>query len=77
MTLFLLFSFDLDQVVLNVTFNTPLWTLGGWDQTQCDNPWQDGGANAPFDQDFYIIFNLACGGTGAQKERRICDFFCC
>lgn len=29
-----------------------------------DNPWKDSNINAPFDQRFYIIINLAVGGTG-------------
>ena len=28
-----------------------------------DNPWRGQGANAPFDQEFYLVLNLAVGGT--------------
>ncbi|KAI0051591.1 glycoside hydrolase family 16 protein [Auriscalpium vulgare] len=27
------------------------------------NPWKDGGQSAPFDQSFYLVMNLAAGGT--------------
>lgn len=27
------------------------------------NPWEFGQLNAPFDQEFYFIFNIAVGGT--------------
>ena len=50
------------------------WTTGGtlwnefsyWQQSNYANPWQSGNgatAGAPFDQEFYIIFNVAVGGT--------------
>lgn len=38
--------------------------LGKFDQTTYDNPWAGRGKNAPFDQKFYVIFNVAVGGTG-------------
>lgn len=34
-----------------------------WDRTTLDNPWRGQPNNAPFDQNFYLIFNLAVGGT--------------
>lgn len=39
------------------------WVRGGFDQTGRENPWQRGTSMAPFDQEFYIIMNLAVGGT--------------
>lgn len=40
------------------------WNRGGWDQTGRDNPWRHSNSlMAPFDQEFYLIFNLAVGGT--------------
>ncbi len=41
------------------------WQKGGWGNTY-NNPWQAGDQDAPFDQKFYIIFNLAVGGTGGK-----------
>ncbi|KAK7203187.1 concanavalin A-like lectin/glucanase domain-containing protein [Myxozyma melibiosi] len=49
-------------------FKTPFWELGNFDTTY-DNgtsladPWPVTSANAPFDQDFYLILNVAVGGT--------------
>ena len=38
-------------------------TADGWfSQTKTDNGWQDNGHNAPFDQPFHLILNLAIGG---------------
>jgi hypothetical protein len=33
------------------------------DMGEVNNPWRGQGNNAPFDQNFYLIFNLAVGGT--------------
>jgi beta-glucanase (GH16 family) len=47
--------------------NNPLWKKGGFGSlttengTLYDNPWVKGGANAPFDQKFYLILNVAVG----------------
>lgn len=50
--------------VLTVPINQTFWELGGWNSNPTlDNPWQDGGLNAPFDQRYYLIINLAVGGT--------------
>ena len=80
--------------VLSVPINQTFWQRGGWDSNpDLDNPWQDGGSNAPLcvvvaqplpiprgkrslslsslslspparsDQRFYLIINLAVGGT--------------
>jgi beta-glucanase (GH16 family) len=55
---------DPTNVVLNVDLsNSTLWEQGGWDKTKLDNPWRGGPQNAPFDQKFYLIMNVACGGT--------------
>lgn len=39
------------------------WARGGFDQTGRENPWQRATPMAPFDQEFYIIMNLAVGGV--------------
>jgi hypothetical protein len=45
----------------------PLWKKGGFatltteNGTLFDNPWKNGGPNAPFDQKFYLILNVAVG----------------
>jgi len=50
------------QVVLKHQINESFWNLGGWGNTR-DNPWQYGSKAAPFDQEMYLIINLAAGGT--------------
>lgn len=48
-------------------FNTPLWQEGGFsgltteNGTLYSNPWAGSGKNAPFDQKFYLILNVAVG----------------
>ncbi len=49
-------------MVLSVPITEPFFTKGGWGP-HWNNPWQDGPKNAPFDQEFYLIINLAVGGT--------------
>jgi beta-glucanase (GH16 family) len=36
---------------------------GGWDGNTWDNPWDGAGQGAPFNEEFYIIINLAVGGV--------------
>jgi hypothetical protein len=48
-----------NTLVLDVDTSN-FFTKGGW---KGNNPWIDGGLNAPFDQRFYLIMNLAVGGT--------------
>lgn len=54
--------------VMYATFNKPLWDKGNFpivdsNGTALTNPWAGGGFNTPFDQDFYLILNVAVGGT--------------
>jgi len=49
--------------VLEVPIKQSFWDLGGWG-TKFNNPWQyASNMNAPFDQEFFIILNVASGGT--------------
>uniref|UniRef100_A0A182IYP3 GH16 domain-containing protein n=1 Tax=Anopheles atroparvus TaxID=41427 RepID=A0A182IYP3_ANOAO len=59
---FMKFSVD-DEQVLQVEGN--FWQLGQFPQRDPNaaNPWVGAGKMAPFDQEFYIIMNLAVGGT--------------
>ncbi|KAF9447332.1 glycoside hydrolase family 16 protein [Macrolepiota fuliginosa MF-IS2] len=41
----------------------PLTAQNGSAQVVVENPWQGGGKNAPYDQSFYLIIDLAAGGT--------------
>lgn len=50
-----------NQQILNVDPGSGgFWQYGGFSG---GNPWQGGGKLAPFDQDFYLILNVAVGGT--------------
>ncbi|KAH3882684.1 beta-1,3-glucan-binding protein-like [Dreissena polymorpha] len=55
-------SIDGDEV-LNVTPQTTMWAFGGNDQDGVENPWASGTKMAPFDQEFFLILNVAVGGT--------------
>ena len=52
-----------DNIVLDVdTSSQSFWDLGGW--TNRDNPWaHEKEINAPFNQNYYLIMNVAVGGT--------------
>jgi len=52
-----------DNVVLDVDTSTQtFWERGGW--TNRDNPWaHEKDINAPFNQNFFLILNVAVGGT--------------
>ncbi|KAJ3165475.1 hypothetical protein HK101_000230, partial [Irineochytrium annulatum] len=52
---------DPSNVVLNVPLSD-LWSAGKFPATMSD-PWSQGCEQAPFDQEFYLIMNVAVGGT--------------
>jgi beta-glucanase (GH16 family) len=53
------------QILLDVDTQTEsFWNRGGWNGTSYDNPWYGRPNNAPFDQPFYLVMNVAVGGTG-------------
>ena len=59
--------------VLYSPFVVPMWTRGQFplstaNGTTITNPWVNGGVNAPFDQEFYLILNVAVGGTNGWFE---------
>lgn len=39
------------------------WKYGGFESSGYPNPWAGGTIMAPFDQEFFLIMNLAVGGT--------------
>jgi len=51
------------NTVLSFPITQSFWELGGWASSKFNNPWSNGGKNAPFDQDFFLIMNVAVGGT--------------
>ncbi|TQW00671.1 hypothetical protein V2A60_001730 [Cordyceps javanica] len=60
--------------VLYTNFNKPMWQRGGFPQTTSNGTrladvWsQTARKNTPFDQEFYLIINLAVGGTNGWFE---------
>lgn len=58
----LTFFLDDEQIGV-VNADDGFWKRAGFDQSGRDNPWKRGTLMAPFDQEFYIILNLAVGGT--------------
>lgn len=58
-------SFSVDGVTLG-TVAPPaggFWELGDLGSSGMSNPWEGDTKMAPFDQEFYLIINLAVGGT--------------
>jgi hypothetical protein len=43
-----------------------MWELGEFDNDfpGVQNPWEGYAKNAPFDQEFFLVMNVAVGGTG-------------
>lgn len=60
--------------VLYTSFDEPLWTRGDFpvsydNGTKIVDPWsQTGRDQTPFDQEFYLIINVAVGGTNGWFE---------
>jgi len=51
------------NVILTVNFTQmDFWTRGGWGTTYA-NPWAGRPNAAPFDQEFFLVMNVAAGGT--------------
>jgi len=53
---------DPENMVLKLPITESFWNFGDFLDVY-NNPWQGRGPNAPFDQTFYLIFNVAVGGT--------------
>jgi len=59
------------QHLIDLRFNVPFWERGnfpatisnGSQQVALQNPWQGRPNSAPFDQPFYLILDVAVGGT--------------
>ena len=50
--------------ILSVSFGSQsFWSRGGFTSSNLNNPWAERSNAAPFDQKFYLIFNVAVGGT--------------
>jgi hypothetical protein len=63
--------------VLYVNFDSPLWQRGNFppqdsNGTRLEDTWGKTGRNqSPFDQEFYLILNLAVGGTNGWFEDNV------
>ncbi|CAK5275550.1 unnamed protein product [Mycena citricolor] len=60
------------HTLLDFPFKQPFWDLGDFPSTivgqdgrlqSLSDPWTNGTSATPFDQDFYLIMNIAVGGT--------------
>ncbi|CAO3620269.1 unnamed protein product [Mucor hiemalis] len=51
-----------DKTLLQVDFDQSAWSRGGFKKPTM-NPWKGGDISAPFDQEFYLVLNLAVGGV--------------
>jgi beta-glucanase (GH16 family) len=50
--------------VLNLPINSSFWERGGWNKNAAlSDPWRGQPDVAPFDQKFYLVFNVAVGGV--------------
>jgi beta-glucanase (GH16 family) len=60
------------KTVLDFKFDEDMWTKGGFDKSQF-NPWQyETDKSAPFNQEYYIILNVAAGGTNDYWQEGKC-----
>ncbi|CAH1105310.1 unnamed protein product [Psylliodes chrysocephalus] len=57
-------KFSIDDVMTGIAVPPEggFWELGELNKTGLDNPYKRASKMAPFDQEFYIIFNTAVGG---------------
>lgn len=53
-----------ESIVTTVEAGNGFWERGGFESSGLPNPWADASIMAPFDQEFFVIMNLAVGGTG-------------
>ena len=66
------FSVD-DSVVKTVPTDKGYWIKGDFAKKSPNtpNPWINGQKNAPFDQEFFFIINLAVGGTSFFPDQAV------
>lgn len=59
--------------IMYTPFSDGMWKWGQFplsdnNGTWLHNPWEKNSKSAPFDQDFYLVINLAVGGTNGWFE---------
>jgi beta-glucanase (GH16 family) len=52
-----------DETIGTVEASSGFWERGGFESSGLPNPWVNASSMAPFDQEFYVIMNVAVGGT--------------
>lgn len=52
------------NIVATITADSGFWDAGNFGSSGLPNLWRQGTKLAPFDREFFIILNLAVGGTG-------------
>ncbi|ESO82445.1 hypothetical protein LOTGIDRAFT_170077, partial [Lottia gigantea] len=61
-----------DEMTLNVEPDEGgFWKFGEFEKNNMVNPWRYASKMAPFDQEFYIILNLAVGGMNYFDDSNI------
>ena len=63
-TLYTYFDDDSNRVLTVDFTKMSMWQYGAFPSSY-ENPWRGRGNNAPFDQEFFILMNVAVGGTNA------------
>lgn len=53
-----------DESLGTINVGSGFWNRGNFSNSGFSNIWQNASINAPFDQEFHIILNLAVGGNG-------------
>lgn len=56
------FLYD-NELVLYIPVGSGFWERGGFQNSGLPNPWVNATPMAPFDQEFFLIMNLAVGGV--------------
>lgn len=73
-----LIQFSVDEKVVNTIYTDKgYWIKGDFAKKlpATANPWINGTKDAPFDQEFYFIFNVAVGGTKFFSDASVSDSF--
>lgn len=61
------------KTVLEFKHDQDMFTKGGFPEN-VNNPWKrETDKNAPFNQDFFLVFNVAVGGTNSYFPEGKCD----
>lgn len=68
----IIFSVD-DNIVKTVYTDSGYWNKGEFAKNSpfVSNPWSKGNIDAPFDQEFYFIINLAVGGKAFFSDQAV------